>query len=42
MAFIVFQMVRLMNKAERHESAEEPAPPALPEDVLLLRENAMP
>ncbi|MFL6659360.1 MAG: large conductance mechanosensitive channel protein MscL [Massilia sp.] len=38
LAFIIFQMVRLMNKIKR---AEPPAPAAVvatPEDVLLLRE----
>ncbi|GAB2857209.1 large conductance mechanosensitive channel protein MscL [Pseudoduganella ginsengisoli] len=39
LAFIIFQMVRLLQKARRTEApaaAAEPAPPA--EDVLLLRE----
>lgn len=37
LAFIIFQMVRLINKARRQEPA--PAAPAVtPEDVLLLRE----
>ncbi len=38
LAFIIFQMVRLINKAKRAEApaAEEPAP--TPEDVVLLRE----
>ena len=35
LAFIIFQMVRLINKAR---NAEPPAPPKTPEDVLLLRE----
>ncbi len=44
LAFIIFQMVRLINKARtlslrRQEQAEEAAPPAPPaEDVMLLRE----
>ena len=44
LAFIVFQMVRLINKARtlslrRQEQAEDAAPPAPPpEDVMLLRE----
>jgi large conductance mechanosensitive channel len=40
LAFIIFQMVRLINKAKKIASAEEAgAPPAPPtEDVLLLRE----
>ena len=37
LAFIIFQMVRLINKARRNQPA--PAAPAVtPEDVLLLRE----
>ena len=39
LAFIIFQMVRLINKAKRAEepaAPEEPAP--TPEDVVLLRE----
>jgi large conductance mechanosensitive channel len=39
LAFVIFQMVRLVNKARRADVpavADEPAPPA--EDVLLLRE----
>lgn len=36
LAFIIFQMVRIMNKMKK---AEPPAaPPATPEDVILLRE----
>jgi large conductance mechanosensitive channel len=37
LAFIIFQMIRLMNKLRR---AEEPAPvvAATPEDIVLLRE----
>lgn len=35
LAFIIFQMVRLINKAR---NTEPPAPPATPEDVVLLRE----
>ena len=40
LAFIIFQMVRLFNRAKRLAIAEKPpAPPAPPaEDVLLLRE----
>jgi large conductance mechanosensitive channel len=43
LAFVIFQMVRLMNKARnlRHaEKAAEPAPPPppTPEDIVLLRE----
>lgn len=35
LAFIIFQMVRLINKARK---TEPPPPAATPEDVLLLRE----
>ena len=34
--FIIFWMVKAMNKAKRE--APPPAPPAPPEDVVLLRE----
>ena len=36
LAFVVFQMVKVMNRMKRAEPA--PAPAAIPEDVLLLRE----
>ena len=36
LAFIIFQMVRIMNKLKKAEPA--PAPVATPEDVILLRE----
>ncbi len=36
LAFIIFMMVKQMNRLKRAEPA--PAPPATPEDVLLLRE----
>lgn len=36
LAFIIFQMVRVMNKLKRAEPAAAPAP--TPEDVMLLRE----
>lgn len=36
LAFIIFQMVRIMNKLKKAEPP--PAPPATPEDVVLLRE----
>jgi large conductance mechanosensitive channel len=38
LAFIIFQMVRIMNKVRRNEPEPAPAPVATPEDVLLLRE----
>jgi large conductance mechanosensitive channel len=38
LAFIIFQMVRTLNKAKRTEPAVAPEPPATPEDIVLLRE----
>jgi len=38
MAFIIFQMVKVMNRLKRKEVAAPAAPAAPPEDVLLLRE----
>ncbi|MDM5175959.1 large conductance mechanosensitive channel protein MscL [Massilia sp. DJPM01] len=38
LAFIIFQMIRLMNKLRRAEEAPAVAAAATPEDVLLLRE----
>jgi large conductance mechanosensitive channel len=38
LAFIIFQMVRTMNRLKRQEEAAPAAPPAPPEDVVLLRE----
>lgn len=38
LAFIIFQMVRLMNKARRAQPAAPAAAPATPEDIVLLRE----
>lgn len=39
LAFIIFQMVQIINKMKRAEPTPPPAPPApTPEDVLLLRE----
>lgn len=38
MAFIIFQMVRTMNKLKRQEEAAPAAPTAPAEDILLLRE----
>lgn len=38
LAFIIFQMVRLFNKAKKAEPAMPAAPTAPPEDIVLLRE----
>ncbi|WP_323745000.1 large conductance mechanosensitive channel protein MscL [Noviherbaspirillum malthae] len=38
LAFIIFQMVRLVNKARRKEPEAEAAPVPTPEDIVLLRE----
>jgi large conductance mechanosensitive channel len=38
LAFVIFQMVRAINKARREEPAPALAPAAPPEDVQLLRE----
>ncbi|MBI3230679.1 MAG: large conductance mechanosensitive channel protein MscL [Burkholderiales bacterium] len=39
LAFVIFQMVRLMNRARPQPAPAAPPPPApTPEDVLLLRE----
>lgn len=38
LAFIIFQMVRLFNKARKAEPAAPAAPAATPEDIALLRE----
>ncbi|MGE0801349.1 MAG: large conductance mechanosensitive channel protein MscL [Lautropia sp.] len=40
LAFIIFQMIRLFNRARRAVVADAPAaaPPPTPEDVILLRE----
>ena len=38
LAFIIFQMVRLFNKAKKAEPAAPAAPAATPEDIALLRE----
>jgi len=38
LAFIIFQMIRLMNKLRRSTEAEPVAAAPTPEDVLLLRE----
>jgi large conductance mechanosensitive channel len=36
LAFIIFQMVKVLNKARRSNTSPDPAPPS--EDVVLLRE----
>ena len=38
LAFIIFMMVKQMNRIKRSEPVAPPPPPATPEDVLLLRE----
>lgn len=38
LAFVIFQMIRLMNKLKRSEPAPAAAPAATPEDIVLLRE----
>jgi large conductance mechanosensitive channel len=38
LAFIIFQMVRLVNAARRKQPVPVPVPAVTPEDVLLLRE----
>ncbi len=38
LAFVIFQMIRLINKAKGKEPEAAPAPVEVPEDVLLLRE----
>ncbi|PZP29079.1 MAG: large conductance mechanosensitive channel protein MscL [Roseateles depolymerans] len=38
LAFIIFMMVKQMNRLKREAPAADAAPPATPEDVVLLRE----
>jgi large conductance mechanosensitive channel len=39
LAFIIFQMVRAINRAKRSEpAADQPSPAPAPEDIVLLRE----
>ncbi len=38
LAFIIFLMVKQINRLKREAPAEAPAPAATPEDILLLRE----
>lgn len=38
LAFVIFQMVRAINRARRNDADQEAAPAPPPEDILLLRE----
>jgi large conductance mechanosensitive channel len=38
LAFVVFQMVRILSKIKRDEPAAPPAPEITPEEIVLLRE----
>ncbi|GAB3546203.1 large conductance mechanosensitive channel protein MscL [Noviherbaspirillum agri] len=38
LAFIIFQMVRAINKARKKDATPEPQPEPTPEDIVLLRE----
>lgn len=38
LAFIIFQMIRILNKAKRTAPPPAPETPSAPEDILLLRE----
>lgn len=38
LAFIIFQMVKFMNRLKKAEEPAAPAPVVTPEDILLLRE----
>lgn len=38
LAFVIFQMVRIMNRMKKPEEAAPAAEPVTPEDVILLRE----
>jgi large conductance mechanosensitive channel len=38
LAFVIFMMVKAMNKAKAAAEPPAPPPPATPEDVVLLRE----
>ncbi|MES2015364.1 MAG: large conductance mechanosensitive channel protein MscL [Pseudomonadota bacterium] len=38
LAFVIFQMIRLMNKMHRNAPPPVEAPAATPEDIILLRE----
>ena len=38
MAFVIFQMVKMMNRMKRQQEAAPATPAATPEDIMLLRE----
>ena len=38
LAFVILQMIKVMNRMKRNEPAPAPAPAATPEDIVLLRE----
>ena len=38
LAFVIFQMIKFMNRMKKAEPAAAPAPSPTPEDVVLLRE----
>jgi large conductance mechanosensitive channel len=38
LAFVIFQMVRLLSKLKRDEPVAPPAPEITPEEIVLLRE----
>ena len=38
LAFVIFQMIKVMNRMKREQPAPAPAPAVTPEDILLLRE----
>jgi len=38
LAFVIFQLVKIMNRLKGDEPAPAPEAPATPEDILLLRE----
>ncbi len=38
LAFVVFQMIKVMNRLKREAPAPAPAPAVTPEDIVLLRE----
>jgi large conductance mechanosensitive channel len=38
LAFVIFQMIKVMNRMKREQPAPAPAPAVTPEDIVLLRE----